>query len=85
MRRRDFITLFGGAAAAWPLAAHAQQPDPVRRIVVLMGAAETASSWDWRESRNLVVQVQWWNDQPEQTSLGRTTHRAFALCGGDIH
>jgi putative tryptophan/tyrosine transport system substrate-binding protein len=79
MRRREFITLLGGAAAAWPLAARAQQAEPIRRIVVLMGAAETPSSrgWlaafmgrldqlGWRESRNLFTQVQWWNDHPEQ-------------------
>jgi putative ABC transport system substrate-binding protein len=73
MRRRDFITLLGGAAAAWPLAARAQQGERMRRIGVLMSGAETDPEYQaraavfrqglqqlgWAEGRNLQIDYRW--------------------------
>ena len=71
MRRREFITLLGGAAATWPLAARAQQPERVRRIGVLMAFADqTAQSYmtafrdaltklGWAEGSNLRTEIRW--------------------------
>jgi putative ABC transport system substrate-binding protein len=68
MRRREFITLLGGAAVAWPLATHAQQPDRVRRIGILemTSAALNSASYGafleamkalgYIEGRNIVIE-----------------------------
>jgi putative ABC transport system substrate-binding protein len=81
MRRREFITLIGGAAAAWPLAARAQQPERMRRIGVLMGYAESdqeAQAWvaafreglqklGWTEGRNIRIDIRWTASDAEAT------------------
>jgi putative ABC transport system substrate-binding protein len=72
MERRSFITLLGGAAAAWPLAARAQQPERMRRIGVLMGVADDAEGQarvkalqqglqelGWIEGRNVRIDYRW--------------------------
>ena len=48
MKRREFISLLGGAVAAWPLPLSAQQPDRVRRIGVLSAAAEQSDGFQSR-------------------------------------
>src|SRR6516164_7403036 len=72
MRRRTFLTLLGGATAAWPLAARAQQPGQMRRIGVLMGVADDAEGQvrvkalqqglqelGWIEGRNVRIDYRW--------------------------
>jgi putative tryptophan/tyrosine transport system substrate-binding protein len=73
LKRRDFLTVLGGAAAGWPLAARAQQPDRTRRIGVLMAYAEgdrEARAWiaafrqelqkfGWTEDRSLRIEIRW--------------------------
>jgi putative ABC transport system substrate-binding protein len=73
MQRRSFLTLVGGAAAAWPVAAQAQQGDRVRRIGVLLSAEENDSvaklrlsaftqalaDLGWTDGRNARIDLRW--------------------------
>ena len=73
MKRRDFITLLGGAAAAWPVPVRAQHAERMRRIGVLMGYAESdsdAQAWyaafreglrrlGWTAGRNIQIDTRW--------------------------
>ena len=72
MRRREFITLVGGAAAYWPLAARAQQPERVRHIGALAGAADdpitqrrfaaflqALQQLGWTDGHNVRVDQRW--------------------------
>jgi putative tryptophan/tyrosine transport system substrate-binding protein len=73
MRRREFITLLGGAAVAWPLAASAQQSGGMRRIGVLAAYAEhdpeaqvrvtafrqALQGLGWTEGGNVVMEYRW--------------------------
>jgi putative ABC transport system substrate-binding protein len=75
LRRREFIAGLGGAAA-WPLAARAQQGDRVRRIGVLMGGAENTRSNPFAFTQALAGLG--WTD-------GRNVRMDLRLVGGDIN
>lgn len=85
MRRREFITVFGGAAATWPLAARAQQPERLRRVGLLLGYSEGDAEGQasvtafrqklqelgWTEGRNIRIDTRWAGADPSKA-------RAFA-------
>jgi putative ABC transport system substrate-binding protein len=80
MKRRDFIALLGSAAALWPLAAHAQQPERSARIGVLMGIGENDpearprvealeqgfQELGWVKGRNLHLDYRWTAGDPDR-------------------
>src|SRR5215470_6894906 len=81
--RRKFITLIGGAAAAWPLAARAQQGERMRHVAILMSGAEGdpetqarlagirqgLSRFGWSEGRNVEINYRYASASAEQARL----------------
>jgi putative tryptophan/tyrosine transport system substrate-binding protein len=86
LRRRQFLTLLGGAAAAWPLAARAQQSERVRRIGVLVAYAESdpeaqariaafrqgLRELGWTEGHNLRIELRWGTGDPDRAQTFAT-------------
>jgi len=91
MRRREFITLLGGAAVAWPLTARAQQPERMRRIGVLAPTApddaeaqtrfaalrQGLQRFGWIEGRNLQIDARW--GAGDAGAIGRAATELAAL------
>src|SRR5579863_4457292 len=83
MRRRDFIRLLGGAPAAWPIAARAQQGELMRRVAVVSGFAEGDSEGQarmasfreaiaklgWVDGRNIRIDYRWGADPARAPAL----------------
>ena len=87
MRRRDFITLFGGAAA-WPLMARAQQGERVRRIGLLMGTSDDQEGQarvtalkqglqelGWTDGRNIQIETRVASERVVRASSARPSCR----------
>jgi putative ABC transport system substrate-binding protein len=83
VRRREFITLLGGAGIAWPLAARAQQSERMRRVGVLMAYAESDPEAQvrvvafrqglrelaWTEGRNVQMDYRYGTGEPERARM----------------
>jgi len=79
VKRREFITLLGGAVAAWPLAARAQQPRKLPTIGVLGSDAAIWRPWmdafvqqlrelGWIEGRTILIEYRWADARPERVA-----------------
>src|SRR5947209_19305441 len=80
MRRREFIALVGGAAAAWPVTARAQQAERMRRLGVLMAVAESDADarkgisilqeglqkLGCKDGDNIRIDYRWGNGNPDR-------------------
>ena len=91
MRRREFITALGSVVVTWPLATHAQQPDRIRRIGVLMAYAEDnpegkprlaafaqgLEELGWTDGRNIRIEYRW-----SAGDVERCPCRKFHTVGG---
>jgi putative ABC transport system substrate-binding protein len=90
MGRREFMTLLGGAAAAWPLAARAQQTERMRRIGVLMNTEENPDQQSslvaflqglrqlgWTDGRNVRIDTRWGGG--DASSIRRNAEDMVAL------
>ena len=86
MRRREFVTLLGGVAFAYPFSARAQPSDQVRRVpsrphsgglgVWVAGFAERLRELGWIEERTIAIEYRW--------SEGRSSPNGAASCGSVV-
>jgi putative ABC transport system substrate-binding protein len=94
MKRREFITLVGGAAATWPVVAQAQQQELMRHIGVLMLYPESDSEGQlratafreglaklgWVVGRNVQIDFKWGFGDADWTTVLRCGERGDATC-----
>jgi putative tryptophan/tyrosine transport system substrate-binding protein len=92
MKRREFIAQFGSAAATWPLAAHAQQADGLKRVAVMVGPPESdrdgqarikafqqvLQELGWLEGRNIQIEYRWASGEPDRARTHATELVALA-------
>ena len=92
MRRRAFITLVGGAVAAWPLAVRAQQGERMRRMGIFTGVGEgdldtqarhaallqALAQLGWADGHNLQIDVRWGGGDAERIRKSATELAALA-------